>query len=237
MDILAVIPARGGSKGVPRKNIRTVAGKPLIGYSIEQALASRKVTKVVVTTDDAEIKAVAKKYGRYGVEVIDRPSELANDTAPMLPVLKHAVETVRKSGFFPEVTILLQPTNPMRKTEQIDGAIQMLVDNAYDSVTAVHKLDVNPSCLMKINSQGKTNSYLETAFYGRRQDIEPLYVINGLLYVYKTDALWQLEKGSWCSHNGAFVVDKEFALDIDTEQDLKEANRILENLENKKPEK
>ena len=227
MDILAIIPARGGSKGVPRKNIRRVAGKPLIGYSIEQALASGKVTKVVVTTDNAEIKAVAQGYG---VEVIDRPLELANDTAPMLPVLKHAVEMVRKNGFFPEVTILLQPTNPMRKTEQIDKAVQMLVENAYDSVTAVHKLEMNPSCLMKINSQGKTNPYLETAFYGRRQDIEPLYVINGLLYVYKTDALLQLEKGSWCNHNGAFVVDKEFALDIDTENDLREANRILENL-------
>src|SRR3989338_5502179 len=119
MNVLAIIPARGGSKGVPRKNLRIVAGKPLLAHSIEQALQSQKITKVVVTTDDAEIKQVAVKYG---AEVIDRPTELANDTAPMLPVLKHAIEEMRGRGFNPGIVVLLQPTNPLREVSFIDRA-------------------------------------------------------------------------------------------------------------------
>src|SRR3989344_5832985 len=101
--VLAIIPARGGSKGIPRKNIREVAGKPLIAHSIEQALVSTKITKVVVTTDDEEIAEVARNYGAEG---IIRPAELAQDNTPMLPVLKHAVETVRKERINPDVVIL-----------------------------------------------------------------------------------------------------------------------------------
>jgi len=224
MNIVAIIPARGGSKGIPRKNVREVAGKPLIAHSIEQALASTKVTRVVVTTDDPEIKRVALNYG---AEVIDRPVELANDTAAMLPVLKHAVEMMQKNGFFPAVTILLQPTNPLREASQIDTAVQLLLEQDYDSVTAVHRLDLNPSCMVKINSTGKSSPYVPDKFYSRRQEVDPLYVINGLLYVYKTEALLKLEQGSWCENNGALIVHKMYSLDIDTEDDLEEANQIL----------
>ncbi len=226
MNVLAIIPARGGSKGVSRKNIRIVAGKPLIAHSIEQALSSKKITKVVVTTDDAQIKAVALKYG---AEVIDRPAELANDTAPMLPVLQHAVKEVQKGNFFPDVVVLFQPTNPLREISQIDAAIQLLVEGNYDSVTAIHKLDLNPSCVVKVDPHGKTSSYAQTQFYGRRQDVEPMYAINGLIYAYKTEALLGLEKGSWCNNNGALIVDKAYSLDIDTEDDLEQANKILNN--------
>ncbi len=224
INVLAIIPARGGSKGVPRKNIRLVAGKPLIAHSIKQALNSKKVTKVVVTTDDLEIKAVALQYG---AEVIDRPVELANDTAPMLPVVQHAVTEVHKNNFFPDAVVLLQPTNPLREISHIDAAIQILAEGNYDSVTAVHKLDLNPSCVMKVDSKGKAIPYVQTQFYGRRQDIEPLYVINGLMYVYRTKALLKLEKGSWCNNNGVLIVDTKYSLDIDTEDDLEKANQIL----------
>ncbi len=223
IDLLAIIPARGGSKGVPRKNVRLVAGKPLIAYSIEQALQSKYVTKVVVSTDDAEIKEVAQKYG---AEIVDRPAELAQDNTPMLPVLKHAVETMQKNGFLPKIVILLQPTNPLRKVSQIDEAIQMLIEKKCDSVTTVNKLDVNPSCVIKRNLDGKAIPIL-TQFYGRRQDIDPLYAINGLIYVYKAPALLRLEQGSWCENNGALVVDTKYSLDIDTEDDLEKANQIL----------
>ena len=203
-----------------------MAGKPLIAYSIEQALQSKRVMKVVVSTDDAEIKDVAQKYG---AKVVDRPVELAQDTTPMLPVLKHTVEMVQKSGFFPTAVVLLQPTNPLRETSHIDTAIQMLTEGNYDSVTAVHKLGLNPSCVVKVDSKGKASPYVQTQLYGRRQDIEPLYVINGLLYVYKTEALLKLEQGSWCENNGVLVVDEKYALDIDTEEELKKADRILKN--------
>ncbi len=230
-DVLVIIPARGGSKGVPRKNIRDLAGKPLIAHSIEQALKSKKVTKVIVTTDDPEIKAVALQYG---AQVIDRPIELASDTASMLPVLQHAVTEVQKSNYFPETIVLLQPTNPLRETTQIDTVIQMLTENTYDSVTTIHKLDLNPSCIVKVDSNGKTSPYVQTSFYGRRQDIEPLYVINGLIYGYKTEALLQLKQGSWCNNNGALIVDKMYSLDIDTEEDLKKANQILNKLKKRR---
>lgn len=231
MNVLAIIPARGGSKGVLRKNIRIVAGKPLIAHSIEQALQSKKITKVIVTTDDAEIKQIALKYG---AEAIDRPAELASDTAPMLLVLKHAVERVQKNNFFPEAVVLLQPTNPLREVSHIDSALRMLTEGNYESVTTVHRLDINPSCLVKKDNIDKTNPYAQTQIYNCRQDINPIYVINGLVYAYKTEALMKLDLGSWCINNGALVVDSSYALDIDTEEELQKADRRLSRSEKEK---
>src|SRR3989344_1132419 len=119
--ILAIIPARGGSKGIPGKNIKLLAGKPLIAHSIEAARNSRFINRVIVSTDDEHIANAARKYG---AEIIMRPKELAEDKTPMDPVLQHAVEFLEKENYIPEAVMLLQPTSPLRTTEHINEAIE-----------------------------------------------------------------------------------------------------------------
>src|SRR5437867_12897651 len=125
-EILALIPARGGSKGIPRKNIKVVAGKPLIAYSIEQALASRFITRTIVSTDDPEIAKVARDFGA-DVPFM-RPSEFAQDLSPDIEVFRHALESLRKSErYVCELVVHLRPTGPVRRVELIDRAIETML--------------------------------------------------------------------------------------------------------------
>lgn len=135
MKNIAIIPARGGSKGIPRKNIRMLNGKPLIAYTIEAALNSKYIHEVIVSTDDEEIGIVAKKYG---ARIINRPPELATDEVPLDPVINNVVEQVESSGDKIDVVITIQPTSPLLKSNTIDSVVKELIDNGFDTVlTAV----------------------------------------------------------------------------------------------------
>ena len=134
MNVLAVIPARGGSKGIPRKNLRILAGKPLIWYIINAAKKARSVDRVVVTTEDEEIALVAQ---RFGAEVVQRPPELAGDAVPLDPVVDHAVRTVEESGFQPDIVLTLQPTSPLLKPQSIDRAVEILASGEAETVISV----------------------------------------------------------------------------------------------------
>jgi len=135
METLAIIPARGGSKGIPRKNVLPLAGKPLIAYNIEQARRSQFIRRVVVSTDDAEIAAVARQYG---AEVVWRPAEISGDSASSESALLHALEQLRQQeNYQPDLLVFLQCTSPHTPAEDIDGTVQALLEQQADSALAV----------------------------------------------------------------------------------------------------
>ena len=175
MTRLAIIPARGGSKGIPRKNLADVAGRPLIAHTIQAGLAAASISRVVVSTDDAEIAEAARQSG---AEVLMRPAEFASDAAPMLPVLQHAVAEI--GGEFPAI-VLLQPTSPLRTARHIDEAVALL-DDGCDSVAAVCEMEHSPykCCLQK---DGLLVPFVPGADLGAARQLLPtVYRENGAIY-------------------------------------------------------
>lgn len=199
--ILALIPARGGSKGIPRKNIRPLLGKPLIAWSIEAAKASKLVDVVAVSTDDAEIAAVARKYG---AEVIDRPKELATDDASTLAVMQHALRT-RPA----EILVLLQPTSPVRDGGLIDDCIQRFQSTSADSLAT-----------------GFNCTYVE---YGknelRRQDIAGFFYDDGNIYINRAEQV--LHGDRYGTRMERVLIGREQNIDIDDEFDFFVAEQVL----------
>jgi len=214
--ILAIIPARGGSKGVPRKNIKLLAGKPLIYYTIEFAKKSKYVNRIIVSTDDENIKKVALKYG---VEVIDRPKELASDTALTKEVVKHVIK--QKPDF--DVVVLLQPTSPLRKTETIDLAIKQFIDNYedYDSLMPIRRFQLKTGKVFG-------GYYVPEKGERRSQDLEEKYYECGTIFVYKT---YLIKKDNiYGKRIFPFIVkDGIEAIDIDTLEDFKIAETLIQN--------
>lgn len=182
---IAIIPARGGSKGIPRKNLRLLGGKPLIAHTILDAMEADLVKRVYVSTDDPEIAQVSQSYG---AEIIDRPSALANDTASSEAALLHALEEIEKAGLVPDLIVFLQCTSPLRTGADIDSAISKLLSDGADSL-----LSVSPShrfLWQEVDGVAKAINYDHTNRQ-RRQDMKPQYVENGSIYVFKP---WVLKK-------------------------------------------
>ena len=147
VEILGIIPARGGSKGIKRKNLKEILGKPLVAYSIEAGLNSKLITKVVVSTEDSEIKEISLKYG---AEVIDRPIELAKDETKTAPVMKHVLNELEKDGYKPNYVVLLQPTSPQRNSEFLDKALEFFFENKeYDSCFSGYLFNISHSKWIK----------------------------------------------------------------------------------------
>jgi len=227
--VLAIIPARGGSKGIPRKNIIEVNGVPLIAYSINAALNSTMITRTVVSTDSNEIMAVAKQYG---AEVpFLRPPELAADDTPALPVLQHAVRLmVHKEKFVPDIILLLQPTSPLRTTKHIDEALQKLINSKADSIVSVTKVphNCNPTSLMRLEGQYLV-PYLDTLNETNqiRQKKPLFYARNGAaIYAFTYECL--IKKNSiYGDRIVPYEMKKEESLDIDDMFDLEIAAYLL----------
>ena len=187
--VLAVIPARGGSKGVPRKNIKPLNGKPLIAYTIESASKSRLITKCVVSTEDTEIAEVSKKCGG---EVVMRPPELARDDSPTFDTLKQVLDHFQKKGQTFDILILLEPTSPMRKHDDIDKAIQLFIDNwdKADALVSLGEVQLeNPFITKKV-----VDGYLEPIIPAdknitRRQELPKAYFPYGVIYLSKVETL------------------------------------------------
>lgn len=224
MDTLAVIPARGGSKGIQRKNIQPLGGKPLVSYVIQAAIHSSSVTRTVVSTDDPEIARVAREYG---AEVpFLRPAELSGDTVPDLPVLLHAVDFLREAeGWHPEVLVHLRPTYPLILPEDIDQAVSRLVASQAHSVRTVCPVSYHPY-LMRVLEQSWLLPLMETgqAFY-RRQDMPPVYRTSG---VDATRTRLIIEEHRIIGDRvQAVITDPERVIDIDTPHDLALAECLL----------
>jgi CMP-N-acetylneuraminic acid synthetase len=186
--ILAVIPARGGSKSIKDKNIRPLNGQPLMSWSIKTALACKAIDKTVVSTDSNKYADIAKKYG---AEVITRPAELATDEAPMIPALKHAVEEVEKQGNKVDLLVLLDPTSPLRLPKDIEACLDKISLPETDSVVTVCEAEHNPYYVMA----GIKDDYLEYPLVKpeteihRRQDAPKVYRLNACVYVIKKEVL------------------------------------------------
>lgn len=190
--IVAIIPARGGSKGIPRKNIRLLCGKPLIAYTIEAALSSKLIDRVVVSTEDEEIAKISK---RYGAEVIKRPVELARDDSPAIDAIIHVISWLEERNQYFDILVLLEATSPLRKENDLDNAIALLIESLdkADSLVGVgeiHSDTEHPYGVKKIED-GYVKPFIkanEILFY-QRQQLPKVYSIYGGIYISKIDAL------------------------------------------------
>jgi len=219
--ILALIPARGGSKGLPGKNIRPLAGKPLIAWSIGAARASRHVSRIVVSTDDAEILRVAREQGAETPFV--RPAELARDDTPGMDVVLHALDRLPEF----EWVVLLQPTSPLRLAQDIDAAIALCVDTGAPACVSVSEARDNPWWMFSLGEHGRLRSFLPPEQRPvRRQDLPDLHALNGAVYVART---------AWLRQSRSFLTDEtvgypmppERSVDIDTLFDFKWAECLM----------
>lgn len=219
--VLGLIPARGGSKGLPGKNVLPLGGRPLIAWSIEAARASRYVDSVVVSSDDEAIIAVAENHG-CDISLI-RPPELATDEAEALDVVLHALEQV--PGY--DILVLLQPTSPLRTGSDIDHALEKMIGREADSCVSVVEPEKSPFWSYSVDDNECLRPLMDPAFASRRrQDLPAAYVLNGALYIVRTAWLKRHE----ClidGHTLAYRMPKERSVDIDTAFDLKIAELYL----------
>jgi CMP-N-acetylneuraminic acid synthetase len=226
--ILAVIPARGGSKGVPRKNIRPICGKSIIAYTIETALAARHLLwRTVVSTDNPEIAAIARKHGA-DVPFI-RPADLAGDMVPTLPVLQHAVRFVeRQDGLTLDWILLLQPTSPLRTWQDIETALNLARDGACDSVISVVQVIAEHPIFMKRIEDNRLMPFcIEEKEGTRRQDGQPpAYMRNGAIYLTRRDVLMK-HNSIWGRIIRPYIMPPQRSVNIDSELDFKLAEIML----------
>lgn len=212
--VLALITARGGSKGLPRKNVLQVAGRPLIAWTIEAALKSNIVDRVVLSSDDNEIIETAKSWGCS--VPFRRPAHLANDTASSMQVVLHALEQL--PGF--DYVILLQPTSPLRTASDIDAAFHELKSTGAPSCVSVCEADQSPYWMYHLSSEKKLNNVLQPPSGAtRRQDLPTVYVLNGAIYIAQVD--WLRKSQNFITDDTAgYVMSQYSSIDIDTKDDL-----------------
>jgi CMP-N,N'-diacetyllegionaminic acid synthase len=210
--ILAIIPARGGSKGIPRKNLQIVEQETLLARTIRIARYSRLLDKIIVSSEDAEILAEAKQTG--AVPFI-RPVELASDTAPAWQAVVHAIENLPDYDYI----VLLQVTTPLREKEDIDGCIRFCLDHKAPCCVSMAEAENNPFWMFNLNADKALQPIIKGEIPLRRQDLPPVYVLNGAVYV--ADAKWFLTRKSFLeAETIGYVMDPTKSLDIDTPFDL-----------------
>lgn len=229
MKILGIIPARGGSKGVPRKNIKLLGNKPLLQYTSEIALASSLIDTLVLSSDDDEIMEVAKGLG---VQVpFKRPSDLAIDTAPTLPVIKHAIEYYKSIGINFDAVCLLQVTSPFRTVTFLNKAISTFIDKDTDSLVSVQQVphEYNPHWVFEVNNDGTLDIATgDKNIITRRQELPLSYHRDGSIYITKTSVI--LEQDSLYGKSMSYIESpKEWYVNIDTMKDWKKAEKIVKN--------
>lgn len=214
-SVLAIIPARVGSKGLPGKNTRIMCGKPLIGWSISQGLESQYIDEVLVTTDSQDILNIAKQFGANAPFI--RPKSLADDDATSIDVLLHAVDYLAKAGRVYDYLVLLEPTSPLRDVSDIDGAIELLVNNDIaESVVGVTRAEVtHPSFLFTIQNELLSPMQAMELDGLRRQDLKvDYYYLEGSIYVSSVKALME-RRGFYHADTLPWVVDRYKAIEID----------------------
>ena len=214
--VLALIPARGGSKGIKDKNIYPLYGKPLIAYSIDCARNSKYIDDVVVTTDSIKIADVAKKYGA-SVPFL-RPAELASDTSKSIDAIVHAIQWLEKHEEKFDICVLLQPTSPLRTTEEIDEALEKFVESGEKSLVAVSLVSDNPILMRKIKTDGTMERLIDLQSTVRRQDMKNYYRVNGSIYINKVS---EINADTSLNDNVIpYIVKPENAVDIDETKDI-----------------
>jgi CMP-N,N'-diacetyllegionaminic acid synthase len=218
ITVLAVIPARGGSKGIPHKNVRPLAGRPLLAYTADAVRASRTITRAIVSTDDAAIAAAARDLG---LEVpFMRPEDLSGDATPMLPVLQHAVREMGQRGCAVDAVVLLQPTSPLRRAEHVDAAVELLESSGADTVVSVVEVphQFNPVSVMRLEND-RLVPFVEGPLVLRRQDKPRVFARNGpAVLAVRTSVL---QRGALYGEDvRPLLMTPEDSLDVDTLDDL-----------------
>lgn len=225
--ILALIPARGGSKGVPRKNLRCLAGKPLIVYTIEAALQANFIDRIIVSTDDLEIANISKKYGAE-VPFI-RPEVLATDGAKGIDVVLHAMQWLEDHNEKFDLLMLLQPTSPLRDSEDIENALGLFMRKNADAVVSVCEVEHSPLWMNTLREDLCMKDFIDKEVLNKnRQQLEIYYRLNGAIYLAKWDFIKQY-KSFYGDKTYAYIMPREKSVDIDSEFDLQFAEFLMRN--------
>lgn len=227
MRVLVIIPARGGSKGVPQKNIKLLGGKPLITHAIECALGSKKASKIVVSTDD---DAIALAANQYPIEVVKRPSELAEDDSNVVTAVTYTYDYLKEDF---DVIVLLQPTAPLRTSADLDAVIDLLEKNknADGVISVVPMDDVHPARMYDLNETQHLVPLIENGETLRRQDLKPVYYRNGCFYAVRTKAFYE-QQSFMVDHKLAFVMNPNWLINIDNQRDFQLATLLYEDWKN-----
>lgn len=227
MHVLGVIPARGGSKGVPRKNLALLGGRPLLAYTCDAARRSRELTRVVLSTDDEEISEVGR---RCSVEVpFRRPADLARDDTPMLAVLQHAVRVLdQQERYHADIVVLLQPTSPLRRAEHIDATVRLLRQTGADSVVSVVEVphQFNPVSVLRLEGD-RLVPYASDPTITRRQDKPPVYARNGPAVLGVLRAVVMEQNSLYGTDCRPFVMSPDDSFDVDDAWDLELIELVL----------
>ncbi|WP_040758352.1 cytidylyltransferase domain-containing protein [Sporosarcina newyorkensis] len=211
--VVAVIPARGGSKGVLRKNLRNLAGKPLIAWTIEAAAKSKYLDRILLSSDDNEIIELAKSYGCEVPFV--RPAHLATDDAISADVILHALDAITPYDY----VIMLQPTSPLRTTEDIDLCIETLVNKKAKSCVSISESSESPYWMFKLDDEAKIDAFVKEEIIPRRQDLPIVYSLNGAVYIAEIN--WFKKKKTFLTNETVgFIMPRNRSYDIDTNEDF-----------------
>jgi CMP-N,N'-diacetyllegionaminic acid synthase len=224
-QVLALVPARGGSKGVARKNLRVVAGKPLVQYTLQAALAAKVVDQVFLSSDDAEILALGASTGATPVR---RPAEFASDTASATDVVKHFLSMLGSERLAGDpYLVYLQPTSPLRTSAHIDEAFELMRSRGGHTLLSVVELEKSPYKTFSIDSQGRLQSLFEERLSNaRRQDLPATYLPNGAMYVFRVSDFTSRD-GFPSNGSIPYLMTASSSIDVDVEQDIERLERIL----------
>lgn len=223
--ILAVIPARGGSKGIPSKNIFNVGGQPLIKYTIDCAKNSKYLDRAVISTDSLEIKRVAEEYG--GDVPFMRPAELALDTSKTIDCIVHAVNSLKEMGEEYDYVMIIQNTVPLRKGWHVDESIEKIVDSNERSLVSVTEVEQHPILMRTLNEDGTLKNLLPMSSTMRRQDFPKFYKVDGAIAIQKIDEEFNLNT-SINDGKLAYIMESKYSIDIDNYIDIKVIEYYLE---------
>jgi CMP-N-acetylneuraminic acid synthetase len=224
--VIAVTPARGGSKTIKYKNLKELGGRPLIAWPIATAQATAEIDRVIVSTDDENIRGEAM---RLGAEVYDRPHQLASDTAIVADVLRQLRDTLVSEGEPADILVLLEATSPFRTPELVRRCLARLVDESLDSIATFHVAAINPERVWKV-TEGHPVPFVEGAVpWQPRQQLTPAYQLNGAVYAFFLHRLPPGSPSLLFGRAGAEVVDPSSVIDIDDERDFVIANALLES--------
>lgn len=229
--ILAIIPARGGSKGIPKKNIIDLLGNPLLYYSIKSAKESKYIDKVIISTDDEEIAEVGKKLGA-DVPFL-RPEEISGDKAKSIDAFIHAIKELEKLEEKYDYILLLQNTSPLRQSWHIDEAIEKLIESKERSLVSVSEVTEHPCIMRTLNEKNETINLMNMSGDMRRQDFPSIYIVNGAIYIQKNDEYLNLDTNL----NGgklAYIMAREYSVDIDEYLDIDIATHYLKKMRDEK---
>lgn len=225
--VIAVIPARGGSKSIPGKNIRPLGGKPLLAWSIDVAREVSEIDRIIVSTDDAQIASVGRAHG---AEVYARPPHLSTDEALVIDALKDLLQTLQAERETPEWVLLLEPTCPLRTADDVRDCLKLLAEGSYDSVATFRDAELNPHRAWRI-ADGVPEVFIPGAIpWMPRQSLPKAYQLNGAVYVFRANLLAQEARSLLVGKLGAVLMPRDRSQDIDDIVDFTIVEALLRKL-------